>query len=91
MATYTFLTPTIEQGLIGGHRLFQFFTQRTKGLTVINVDGVYSLTQYPAQDDLATYTAHYMGGVIHTGITDAIRTAMIAADIGITTSNFTAE
>ena len=91
MATYTFLTPTIEQGLIGGHRLFQFFTQRTKGLTVINVGGVYSLTQYPAQDDLETYTAHYMGGVIHTGITEDIRTAMIAANIGITSSNFTAE
>ena len=91
MATYTFLTPTIEQGLIGGHRLFQFFTQRTKGLTVINVGGVYSLTQYPAQDDLETYTAHYMGGVIHTGITEDIRTAMIAANIGITSSNFTVE
>jgi len=91
MATYTFLTPTIEQGLIGGHRLFQFFTQRTKGLTVINVGGVYSLTQYPAQDDLETYTAHYMGGAIHTGITDEIRTAMIAANIGITSSNFTVE
>jgi hypothetical protein len=91
MATYTFLTPTIEQGLIGGHRLFQFFTQRTKGLTVINNAGVYSLTQYPAQDDLETYTAYYMGGLIHTGITDAVRTAMIAAGIGITASNFTAE
>jgi hypothetical protein len=91
MATYTFLTPTIEQGLIGGHRLFQFFTQRTKSLTVINNAGVYSLTQYPAQDDLETYTAYYMGGLIHTGITDAVRTAMIAAGIGITASNFTAE
>jgi hypothetical protein len=91
MATYTFITPTIEQGLIGGHRLFQFFTQRTKGLTVINNAGVYSLTQYPAQDDLETYTAYYMGGLIHTGITDAIRTAMIAAGIGITASNFTTE
>ena len=91
MATYTFLTPTIEQGLIGGHRLFQFFTQRTKGLTVINNAGVYSLTQYPAQDDLETYTAYYMGGLIHTGITDAVRTAMIAAGIGITASNFTIE
>ena len=91
MATYKFLTPTIEQGSIGGHRLFQFFKQRTKSLTVINIAGVYSLTQYPSQDELETYTAHYMGGLIHTGITDAIRTAMIAAGIGITADNFTVE
>ena len=91
MATYTFLTPTLEQGAIGGHRLHQFFKQRTKSYTVINNAGVYSLTQYPSQDDLETYTAHYMGGLIHTGISDAIRTAMIAANIGITASNFTIE
>jgi hypothetical protein len=91
MATYKFLTPTLQQGLIGNHRLFQFFAQRDKGYTVINNAGVYSLTQYPAQDDLETYTAYYMGGLIHTGITDAIRTAMIAAGIGITADNFTAE
>jgi hypothetical protein len=91
MATYTFLTPTLQQGQIGGHRLHQFFTQRTKGYTVINNAGVYSLTQYPSQDELETYTAYYMGGCIHTGITDTIRTAMIAASIGITSSNFTVE
>jgi hypothetical protein len=91
MATYTFLTPTLQQGLIGNHRLFQFFAQRTKSYTVINNAGVYSLTQYPSQDELETYTAHYMGGLIHTGISDAIRTAMIAANIGITASNFTTE
>ena len=90
MATYTFLTPTLEQGAIGGHRLHQFFKQRTKSYTVINNAGVYSLTQYPSQDDLETYTAHYMGGIIHTGISDAIRTAMIADGI-VTSANFTTE
>jgi hypothetical protein len=32
-----------------------------------------------------------MGGLIHTGISEDIRTAMIAANIGITASNFTTE
>ena len=91
MTTYTFITPTLEQGLIGGHRLFTHFRQRTKGYTVINNSGTYSLVQYPQQDELEAYTAYYMGGCIHTGVTDAVRTAMIAASIGIDSTNFTAE
>lgn len=91
MATYTFITPTLEQGLIGNHRLFNFFKQRTKGYTVINNAGVYSLTQYPQQDELEAYTAYYMGGCIHTGVSEEVRAAMIAASIGIDSTNFTVE
>ena len=90
MATYTLITPTLEQGLIGGHRLFMFFKQRTKGYTIVNIDGTYSLTQYPSQDDLETYTAYYMGGCIHTGISEDIKSKMIADGV-VTESNFTAE
>jgi len=91
MSTYTFITPTLEQGPIGGHRLFTHFKQRTKGYTVINYAGTYSLTQYPSEDDLKTYSAYYMGGCIHTGVSETVRTAMIAASIGIDATNFTVE
>jgi len=91
MSTYLFKTPTLEQGAIGGHRLHQHFKQRTKSYTVINESGTYSLTQYPLDSDLATYTAYYIGGCEHTGISETIRTDMIAASIGITSANFTAE
>lgn len=90
MATYTLVTPTLEQGLIGNHRLFTHFKQRTKSYTIILSGGVYSLIQFPTEDELATYTAYYMGGCQHTGITDAIRTAMIADGI-VTSANFTVE
>ena len=90
MATYTLITPTLEQGPIGGHRLHTHFKQRTKGYTIVNIDGTYSLTQYPSQDDLETYTAYYMGGCIHTGISEAIKSKMIADGV-VTESNFTAE
>ena len=90
MATYTLITPTLEQGPIGGHRLHTHFKQRTKGYTIVNIDGTYSLTQYPSQDDLETYTAYYMGGCIHTGISEAIKSEMIADGV-VTESNFTAE
>ena len=91
MATYTLVTPTLEQGPIGRHRLFTHFKQRTKSYTVINESGTYSLVQYPLDSDLATYTAYYIGGCNHTGVSDTVRTAMIAAGIGIDATNFTAE
>ena len=91
MSTYLFRTPTLEQGAIGGHRLHQHFKQRTKGYTVINESGTYSLIQYPLDSDLASYTAYYIGGGEHTGISQAIRDDLIAANIGITSANFTVE
>jgi hypothetical protein len=91
MATYLLRTPTLEQGAIGGHRLFQHFKQRTKSYTIINESGTYSLIQYPLDSDLANYTAYYIGGCEHTGVSEAIRTAMIAASIGVTSANFTVE
>ena len=91
MATYLFRTPTLEQGPIGGHRLHTHFRQRTKSYTVINESGTYSLVQYPLDSDLATYTAYYIGGGEHTGVSEAIRTALIAANISIDATNFTVE
>lgn len=90
MATYLLATPTLEQGPIGGHRLFTHFKQRTKSYTIILSGGTYSLTQFPTEEELATYTAYYMGGCRHTGITEAIRTAMISDGI-VTSANFTVE
>lgn len=90
MATYILTTPTLEQGPIGGHRLFTHFKQRTKSYTIILSGGTYSLIQFPTEDELATYTAYYMGGCQHTGITEAIKTAMISDGI-VTSANFTAE
>ena len=90
MATYTLVTPTLEQGPIGGHRLFTHFKQRTKSYTIILSGGTYSLIQFPSEDELVTYTAYYMGGCQHTGISEAIRTAMIA-DAIVTSANFTVE
>ena len=90
MATYTLVTPTLEQGPIGGHRLHTHFKQRTKSYTIILSGGTYSLIQFPSEDELVEYTAYYMGGCQHTGISEAIRTAMIADGI-VTSANFTQE
>lgn len=91
MSTYLFRTPTIEQGQIGKQRLFTHFKQLTKGLTVINENGTYSTTQFPTDSDLATYTDYYIGGCEHTGVSQVERDNLIAANIGITSANFTVE
>ncbi len=91
MSTYLFRTPTVEQGKIGRQRLFSHFKQFAKGLTVINQSGTYSTTQFPVDSDLQSYTAYYLGGGEHTGISQAIRDDLIAANIGITSANFTVE
>lgn len=91
MATYTFETPTLEEGIsvLGMPRLLDFY-RLTRSYTVINQSGVYSLTRYPAQDNLESYTAYYMGGTKNS-VSQSVKDAMIAASIGITEANFTAE
>jgi len=91
MTTYVFETPTLEEGIRakGLPRLFDFY-RLTHSYTVINQNGVYSLTRYPTQDNLETYTAYYMGGTKNS-VTQSVKDAMIAASIGITEANFTVE
>jgi len=88
MANWRFRTPTVEEGPAGGHRLFYFY-KLTKGITVIKSGGVYSQIRYPMDEDLATYQEVYLGGREHI-VNDATKAALIAGDVGVTESNFTA-
>jgi hypothetical protein len=88
MADYIFRPPTVEEGPAGGGRLFYFY-RLARGITVIKQNDAYSLIRYPLDEDLATYQEYYLGGRNHT-VNDSTKAALIAADIGITESNFTA-
>ena len=88
MADYIFRPPTVEEGPAGGGRLFYFY-RLARGITVIKQNDAYSLIRYPLDEDLATYQEYYLGGRNHT-VDDSTKAALIAADIGITESNFTA-
>ena len=89
MANYTFRTPTVEEGPAGGHRLFYFY-KLTRGVTVVKSGGTYSLLRYAVDEDLQDYDEVYAGGYNHT-VDDATKAALIAANIGITEANFTAQ
>jgi hypothetical protein len=89
MANYTFTTPYVLEGPSGGHRLF-YFAKLRKGLTVIKSGSTWSTTRYLIDEDLDNYTEIYRGGYSHT-VNDATKAELIAAGIGITEANFTAQ
>lgn len=89
MANYTFKTPTVSEGPIGKHRLF-YFRKMNVGVSVYKSGGTYSTTRYVQDSFRNEVDEFYLGGYEHT-VDDATRTAMIAANIGITSANFTAQ
>ena len=88
MTEYIFKTPTVAEGPAGGRRLFYFY-KIDRGLTVVKLSGTWSLTRYLVDSDLASYDVVYIGGCNHQ-VDAATKSELIAADIGITESNFTA-
>lgn len=91
MTTYIFTPPTVDEGPSGtGSPLFRFFRQ-TRGISIAESAGVYSQQRWNDLDTIATYDAYYQGGLKHTGISDATRTALIAGGVGVTSDNFVAE
>ena len=89
MADYIFTTPSVQEGPSGKHRLFYFY-KRNVGTTVVKQNGTYRINRYPLDPSVETYEEFYIGGHKHT-VDDATRTALIAANIGITTANFIAQ
>ena len=89
MANYIFTTPFVQEGPSGGHRLFYFY-KRNVGVSVAKSNGTYFTTRYPDGDTILTYQEFYQGGSKHI-VSEAVKTAIIAANIGVTEDNFVAE
>lgn len=89
MANWTFQTPYVLEGPSGGHRLF-YFAKLRKGLTVVKSGSTWSTARYLVDEDLDNYSEVYRGGYNHT-VNDAKKAELIAAGIGITEANFTAQ
>jgi len=89
MTTYTFRGPTVEEGPAGGHRLFYFYKLK-RGITVVKSGATYSTLRYAVDEDLLDYDAVYRGGYDYT-VSEATKAELIAAGIGVTEANFTAQ
>ena len=89
MTDYTFRGPTVEEGPAGNHRLFYFYKLK-RGITVVKSGSTYSTLRYSVDEDLLDYDAVYRGGYDYT-VDEATKTELIAAGIGVTEANFTAQ
>ena len=89
MPNYIFTTPRVLERGSGGHRLFQFYN-RSVGLSVAKSADAYKTVQYPSGDEIDAFQEFYQGGSKHI-VSDATKTAIIAANIGVTEANFVAE
>jgi hypothetical protein len=87
MPNYTFKTPTVSEGPIGGHRLF-YFRKKNVGVTIVKYDGVYSTVRYVQDSYINEAQESYRGGYEYT-VDDARKAALIAGGVGVTEANFT--
>ena len=89
MTTWLFKTPTVEEGPVAEHRLFQFY-KLDRGITIVlNTNGTYSQIRYPLDSELDSYPAIYRGGYSYE-VDDTTKAALIAGGVGVTEDNFTA-
>lgn len=88
MTEYVFKTPTVREGPAGGHRLFHFY-KLDRGITIVKTGGVYYQTRWLVDDQLDDYQEIYLGGRDHT-VSEATKAALIAGNVGVDETNFTA-
>jgi hypothetical protein len=89
MTQWLFKTPTVEEGPAGQSRLFHFY-KIDRGITIVReLTGNYAQVRYLQDEDYANYPEIYQGGYNHT-VDDATKAALIAGNVGVTESNFTA-
>ena len=88
MSNWLFIPPTVLEGPIGTHRLFEFY-KMDKGITIVQKPtGGWAQIRYPVDDDLDLYPAAYRGGYEYV-VDDATRESLINGNVGVTTENFT--
>jgi hypothetical protein len=88
MTDYIFNTPTVDEHMDTKHPLFRRF-KLTHGISIVKSGGVYSQVRGVDSDNIAGYDEFYLGGHKHT-VTSAVRTALIAGGVDVTSANFTA-
>ena len=89
MTEWLFKTPTVEEGPAGQSRLFHFY-KIDRGITIVReLDGDYAQVRYLQDSDYALYPEIYQGGYNHI-VDDATKSRLIAGNVGVTESNFTA-
>lgn len=91
MTTYIFTPPYVDETPTGVTRgVFAYLLKLRNGISIGKKNGSYFQDRYPTQDEIDTYSEFYAGGHKHS-VSEAVKTALIAANVGVTESNFTVE
>ncbi|MEV7814259.1 hypothetical protein AB0P05_26570 [Streptomyces flaveolus] len=90
MATWTFRTPSVDEGPASWDDPLFLRYKLARGITILEgPPGVYRAVRFPTQDEqAASAPGLYMGGHEYV-VDDATKAALIAAGVGVTDANFT--
>jgi hypothetical protein len=89
MATWAFRTPVTDEGPASWDDRLFLRVKLARGISIQEKpQGTYRALRFPTQDEIADAVTFYMGGHEYE-VDDATRAALIAAGVGVTSSNFT--
>jgi hypothetical protein len=89
MSSWTFRPPTVEEGPASWEDRLFLRVKLTRGISIQELpQGSYRALRFPTQDEIADAVTFYMGGHEYV-VDDATKAALIAANVGVSDSNFT--
>lgn len=89
MATWTFRTPSVDEGPASWEDRLFLRVKLARGISISEKpQGTYRALRFPTQDEIAAAFFFYMGGHEYV-VSDATKAALIAAGLGVSESNFT--
>jgi hypothetical protein len=89
MSSWTFRPPTVEEGPASWDDRLFLRVKLTRGISIQELpQGSYRALRFPTQDEIADAVTFYMGGHEYV-VDDATKAALIAANVGVSDSNFT--
>ncbi|MFF5471048.1 hypothetical protein [Streptomyces achromogenes] len=87
MATWTFRTPSVDEGPASWEDPLFLRYKLARGITILQTAGTYSAVRFPTQDEIAAATTAYLGGHEYV-VDDVTKAALITAGIGVTDDDF---
>jgi hypothetical protein len=80
-----FFPPTVDEGPAGMGLFFRY--KHKRGKSVLKINNSYIVIRVPSTDQINSATEYYAGGHEYE-VSEAVKSALIAANVGITESNF---
>lgn len=88
MTTWTFRGPTVDEAPASWEDRLFIRVKLARGISILEgPPGAYRALRFPTQDEIAAAVTTYMGGHEYS-VNDETKTALIAANIGVSDANF---